>query len=82
MSETPKLEDAIATNESITNTPQKMCPHLMDGQSMNRHSKLAKYRGKRIIRVIQRCQIIVALMLSAYSFTIIDSLMIQVIALG
>ena len=76
MSETPKLEDAAtATNESITNTPRKNVPPL-DGRSVDEPSQQIskKSRGKRVIRVIQSVTIIVALMLSAYSFTIIDSL--------
>ena len=76
MSETPKLEDAAtATNESIINTPRKNVPPL-DGRSVDEPSQQIskKSRGKRVIRVIQSMTIIVALMLSAYSFTIIDSL--------
>ena len=76
MSETPELEDAAtATNESITNTPPKNVPPL-DGRSVDEPSQQIskKSRGKRVIRVIQSVTIIVALMLSAYSFTIIDSL--------
>ena len=81
MSETPELEDAaIATNESITNN-ENVPP--LDGRSVDEPSQqISKIsRGKRVIRIIQSVTIIIALMLSAYSFTIIDCLMIQAITL-
>jgi len=75
MSNTPEYQEASATNESVSNEQRKNVPPINGQTSDDTPSQTqVKSRRKRVMQGIQSLTIIIALILSAYSFTVIDSL--------
>ncbi len=75
MSNTPEYQAAPATNKPVSSKQGKNVPPI-NGQPTDDNPPQTQVmsRGKRVIRGIQSLTIIIALILSAYSYTVIDSL--------
>ena len=75
MSNTPEYQAAPATNKPVSSKQGKNVPPI-NGQPTDNNPPQTQVmsRGKRVMRGIQSLTIIIALILSAYSYTVIDSL--------